>query len=204
MRSTTPHAQNGREMQRVTRTAAVVLVLLSLTAGACAKKQPPLAQPAPPLGGSPTASTPPPPPRTTEALPVPPEPLAIAEDGISARSLEDLNRDSPFKPAFFPLDSAELDDDGRAVVTANAAVMRKYPGWMITVEGHCDERGTPEYNLALGERRAVAVRTYLVSLGIAADRVRVVSYGKEFPFDPGHNEKAWASNRRAHFVITSK
>jgi len=191
-------------MQRVMRTAAVVLVLLSLTAGACAKKQPPLAQPAPPLGGSPTASTPPPPRTTTEALPVPPEPLAIAEDGISARSLEDLNRDSPFKPAYFPLDSAELDDDGRAVVTANAAVMRKYPTWMITVEGHCDERGTPEYNLALGERRAVAVRTYLVSLGIAADRVRVVSYGKEFPFDPGHDEKAWASNRRAHFVITSK
>ena len=189
----------------MTMTAAVVLLLLSLTAGACAKKQPPLAQPAPPSGGPPVASNvPPPPPPTTEALPVPPEPLAIAEDGISARSLEDLNRDSPFKPAYFPLDSAELDDDGRAVVTANAAVMRKYPAWMITVEGHCDERGTAEYNLALGERRAVAVRTYLVSLGIPADRVRVVSYGKEFPFDPGHDEKAWASNRRAHFVITSK
>jgi peptidoglycan-associated lipoprotein len=186
-------------------TAAVVLLLLGLTAAACAKRQPPpLAQPAPPSGGS-TASTPPPPPRpTTEALPVPPEPLAIAEDGISARSLDELNRDSPFRPAFFPLDSAELDDDGRAVVTANVAVMRKYPTWMITVEGHCDERGTPEYNLALGERRAVAVRTYMVSLGIPADRVRIVSYGKEFPFDPGHDEKAWASNRRAHFVITSK
>lgn len=205
MRSTTPHTQNRRERQRVTTTAAVVLLLLSLTAGACAKKQPPpLAQPAPPAGGLPGNNAPPPPPRTTEALPVPPEPLAIAEDGISARSLDELNRDSPFKPAYFPLDSAELDDDGRAVVTANAAVMRKYPSWMITVEGHCDERGTPEYNLALGERRAVAVRTYLVSLGIAGDRVRVVSYGKEFPFDPAHNEKAWASNRRAHFVITSK
>jgi peptidoglycan-associated lipoprotein len=130
--------------------------------------------------------------------------MAIAEDGISARSLDDLNRDSPFRPAFFPLDSAELDDEGRAVVTANAAVMRKYPTWMITVEGHCDERGTAEYNLALGERRAVAVKTYLVSLGIAADRVRTVSYGKEFPFDPGHDEKAWANNRRAQFVITSK
>jgi peptidoglycan-associated lipoprotein len=186
-------------------TAVVVLLLLSLTAAACAKKLPPLAQPAPPSGGLPAANTvPPPPPPTTEALPVPPEPLAIAEDGISARSLDEINRDSPFRPAYFPLDSADLDDAGRAVVTANAAVMRKYPAWMITVEGHCDERGTPEYNLALGERRAVAVRTYLVSLGIAADRVRIVSYGKEFPFDPGHDEKAWASNRRAHFVITSK
>lgn len=185
--------------------AAVVLVLLGLTAAACAKKQPPpLAQPAPPVGGPPVSATRPAPPPTTEALPVPPEPLAIAEDGISARPLDDLNRNSPFKPAYFPLDSAELDDEGRAVVTANAAVMRKYPTWMITVEGHCDERGTAEYNLALGEQRALAVRTYLVSLGIPADRLRVVSYGKEFPFDPGHDEKAWASNRRAHFVITAK
>ena len=184
--------------------AAVVLVLLGLTAAACAKKQPPpLAQP-PPVGGPPVSATRPAPPPTTEALPVPPEPLAIAEDGISARPLDDLNRNSPFKPAYFPLDSAELDDEGRAVVTANAAVMRKYPTWMITVEGHCDERGTAEYNLALGEQRALAVRTYLVSLGIPADRLRVVSYGKEFPFDPGHDEKAWASNRRAHFVITAK
>ena len=187
--------------------ASVVLVLLSLTAAAagCARRQPPLAQPAPPGGPPPTtAPAPTPPPPTTEALPVPPEPIAIAEDGISARSIEDLNRDSPFKPAYFPLDSAELDDSGRAVVTANASVLRTYPAWMITVEGHCDERGTAEYNLALGERRAVAVKTYLLSLGIAGDRVRIVSYGKEFPFDPGHDERAWASNRRAHFVITSK
>jgi peptidoglycan-associated lipoprotein len=187
--------------------ASVVLVLLSLTAAAagCARRQPPLAQPAPPAASPPAAApASPPPPPTTEALPVPPEPLAIPEDGISARSIEDLNRDSPFKPAYFPLDSAELDDAGRAVVTANAGLMRKYPTWMITVEGHCDERGTAEYNLALGERRAVAVKTYLLSLGIPGDRVRIVSYGKEFPFDPGHDERAWASNRRAHFVITSK
>jgi peptidoglycan-associated lipoprotein len=187
--------------------AGVVLVLLSLTAAAtgCAKRQPPVAQPAPPAGPLVAATpSPPPPPPTTEALAVPPEPVAIVEDGISARSIEDLNRDSPFTPAFFPLDSAELDDAGRAVVTANAGVMRKYPTWMITVEGHCDERGTAEYNVALGERRAVAVKTYLMSLGIPGDRVRIVSYGKEFPFDPGHDERAWASNRRAHFVITSK
>src|SRR5688572_16839238 len=197
-----------REMRAMMTRAGVVLVLLSLTAAAagCARRQPPpLAQPAPP-GGPPsaTATEPAPPPSTTEVLPVPPEPVAIAEDGISARSIEDLNRDSPFRPAYFALDSAELDDAGRAVVTANAAVMRKYPTWMITVEGHCDERGTAEYNLALGERRAVAVKTYLLSLGIPGDRVRIVSYGKEFPFDPGHDERAWASNRRAHFVITSK
>jgi peptidoglycan-associated lipoprotein len=206
MPAITARGRNRRETSRVTTTAAVVLLLLSLIAGACARRQPPpLAQPAPPSTAPPAAAGPaaaaPP---STEALPVPPEPLTIADDGISARSLDDLNRDSPFKPAFFQLDSAELDDAGRAVVTANAGILRKYPTWTITVEGHCDERGTAEYNLALGERRAVAVKTYLLSLGIAGDRVRTISYGKEFPFDQGHDERAWASNRRAHFVITSK
>jgi peptidoglycan-associated lipoprotein len=75
---------------------------------------------------------------------------------------------------------------------------------VITIEGHADERGTAEYNLALGERRALSARNYLVSLGIPADRLRTVSYGKEFPFDPGHNKEAWAKNRRAHFVVTSR
>jgi peptidoglycan-associated lipoprotein len=74
----------------------------------------------------------------------------------------------------------------------------------VTVEGHCDERGTAEYNLALGERRATAIKTYLTSLGISPDRVRTVSYGKEFPFNPGHTDDAWAQNRRGHFVITSR
>jgi peptidoglycan-associated lipoprotein len=82
--------------------------------------------------------------------------------------------------------------------------MKKYPTWVVTIEGHCDERGTAEYNLALGERRAVAVKTYMVALGISPDRLRTVSYGKEFPFDMGHTETAWSKNRRAHFVITSK
>jgi peptidoglycan-associated lipoprotein len=205
MRSSKLHGENGTEMHKGITTGVVVLVLLGLTAAGCARRQPPLAQPAPPAGSAPGEAAPPAPRAAApDALPVPPEPIAIAEGDISARSLDELNRDSPFSPAFFPLDSAELDDQGRAVVTANAGIMRKFPTWMITVEGHCDERGTAEYNLALGERRAVAVKTYLVSLGIPADRVRTVSYGKEFPFDPGHDEKAWANNRRAQFVITSK
>jgi len=185
-------------------TAGVVLVLLSVVAG-CARRQAPVASPTPPLLAPPAvtgAAPPAPPSRVEESLPVPPEP--IAEDSISNRSLDELNRDSPFKPVFYALDGADLDEAGRAVVTANAALLRKYPTWVVTVEGHCDERGTAEYNLALGERRAVAVKTYLVSLGIAPDRVRTVSYGKEFPFDPGHDEGAWSMNRRAHFVITSK
>ena len=90
------------------------------------------------------------------------------------------------------------------VINHEAAVLKRYATWVVTVEGHCDERGTAEYNLALGERRALAARAYLVSLGIPADRLRTVSYGKEFPFDPGHDEAAYQKNRRAHFVITAK
>jgi len=188
--------------------AIVAPILFTLVVAACAKKQSPVARPAPPPVSTPPAVTtpaPPPAPATQaveEKLPVPPEP--IGEDSIGGRSLDDLNRNSPFKPAFFGLDSAELDNEAQAVVQSNAATLRKYPSWVITIEGHCDERGTAEYNLALGERRAVTVKTYLVSLGIPGDRIRTVSYGKEFPFDPGHDEPAWAKNRRAHFVITSK
>ena len=89
-------------------------------------------------------------------------------------------------------------------VDALCQVLRGFPSWVVTVEGHCDERGTAEYNLALGDGRALVARRYLVELGVDEDRVRTVSYGKEFPFDPGHDESAWSENRRAHFVITAK
>jgi peptidoglycan-associated lipoprotein len=178
----------------------IALVALSLVAG-CGRRQPPATAPVAPPPAAAAPPPPPPPVRVEDSIPVP---QPIAEDAIANRSLDDLNRDSPFTPVFFALDSADLDDAGRAVTTANAQLLRKYSTWVISVEGHCDERGTAEYNLALGERRAVAVRTYLVSLGISPDRITTVSYGKEFPFDPGHDEAAWAKNRRAHFVITSK
>ena len=185
------------------RVQVLVLLLAALVAAGCAKKAAPVTTAPPPETAAPAPEPPPPAPqRVDENLPVPAQPLA--EDGIAGRSLEDLNRDSPLKPVFFPLDGFDLDGDGRAVVSANAAILKQYPTWMVTIEGHCDERGTAEYNLALGERRAIAVQAYLVSLGIPADRIRTVSYGKEFPFDPGHDEAAWSKNRRAHFVITAK
>jgi peptidoglycan-associated lipoprotein len=105
---------------------------------------------------------------------------------------------------FFDYDSSELTPAGLAALDENALLLRRNSTWAITVEGHCDERGTAEYNLALGERRAVTARAYLVSLGLSASRLRSVSYGKEFPFDPGRDESAYAKNRRAHFVITAK
>jgi peptidoglycan-associated lipoprotein len=183
----------------------ILLILMLVLVGACAKKPPALGpQPAPPATAAPAPVSPPAPPappqRVEESVPVP----GITEDGISNRTLEDLNRNSPLQPAYFGLDSSELDDAGRAVVASNAEVLKKYPTWMVTIEGHCDERGTAEYNLALGERRAVAVKTYLVALGVSPDRLRTVSYGKEFPFDAAHTETAWSKNRRGHFVITSK
>jgi peptidoglycan-associated lipoprotein len=183
----------------------VLAVLITMTIGACAKKQPPVARPMPPPAstGTPTANVMPPPPPTPVAEPtitVPPMP----DDSIAGKSLDDLNRDSPLKPLFFELDSADVSADGQKVLQDNAAIIRKYATWQITIEGHCDERGTAEYNLALGERRALAAKNYLVSLGIPADKVKTVSYGKEFPFDPGHDEAAWSNNRRAHFVITAK
>ena len=192
-------------MRSVRMTSVAVLVLLGLAAAGCGKKQPALQPAPPPVAATPPGVTPPRPPapqRVEESLPVPQEPLS--EDSIANRSLDDLNRDSPFRPVYFPLDSSDLDDQGRMVASANAAILKRYPTWVLTLEGHCDERGTSEYNLALGERRAVAVKTYLVSLGIPQDRLRTVSYGKEFPFDPGHDEAAWSKNRRAHFVITAK
>jgi peptidoglycan-associated lipoprotein len=187
------------------RTAFYALVLSTAFTAACGKKTPPVVRPTPPPPAAETAPSPrpPAPPQpVAEPVPVPPEP--VAEDRIAASSLDDLNKNSPLQPVFFAYDSSEIDSAGQAVLDANAAKLKANPSWMITIEGHCDERGTAEYNLALGERRAVAARAYLVSLGIAADRLHTVSYGKEFPFDPGHDEAAYARNRRAHFVITAQ
>ena len=190
-------------MQMVRWGVATTLVL-AMMAGACGKKQPKTTPQAPvPQGPTVTQPPPGPPQRVEEATPVTPT-EKLAEDTIGGKSLDDLNRDSPLKPVFFSLDSFELDGDGQAIAQSNAEVLKKYSSWAITIEGHCDERGTAEYNLALGERRAVAVKTYLVSLGVSPDRVRTVSYGKEFPFDPAHTEAAWSKNRRGHFVITAK
>lgn len=183
--------------------ATVAVLGLLAFVSACHKQKPPVARPAPPppTTAPPTANKPPSPPEpVAETAAVPPEPPPVETN----LSLDEINKNSPFQPVFFALDSYEVDGTGQQALNANAAILKKNPTWVITVEGHCDERGTPEYNLALGEKRALAAKTYLVSLGIPADRLRTVSYGKEFPFDPGHDEGAWSKNRRAHFVVTSK
>ena len=187
--------------------AVIALLVVVLGAGACGKKKPPVARPMPTpatTGGTTTANPPPAPPTPVpDTTPIPPEPR-ISDDPLVSGDLDVINKNSPFQPVFFFLDSFDVAGDAQKALTANAEILKKYPSWVITIEGHCDERGTAEYNLALGEKRALAAKTYLVSLGIPADRLRTVSYGKEFPFDPGHDEDAWSKNRRAHFVVTSK
>lgn len=183
---------------------AATLALVMLVTG-CAKKQPPVARPTPPPPGTTGVDRPPTPPEPVPEPPpiIPPEPM-IEESDLAGRSLDELNRQSPFEPVFFGFDSYDVEPAGQVVLQANAEILKRYPSWVVTIEGHCDERGTAEYNLSLGEKRALAARDYLLSLGVPATRLRTVSYGKEFPFDPGKTEEAYAKNRRAHFVITAK
>jgi peptidoglycan-associated lipoprotein len=105
------------------------------------------------------------------------------------------------KDAFFDLDKAELRPDARDALTKDAEFLRSYPQVRVSIEGHCDERGSTEYNLALGQSRAEAAKNYLISLGISADRMETVSWGKERPVCTEHNEDCWQQNRRAHFVL---
>jgi peptidoglycan-associated lipoprotein len=187
--------------------ARIALVALMCFAAACGSKKAPVLEPsaAPEAETAPTPEAPPRPPAPrAETVAPTPTPAPIREEPVTASSLDDLNRNSPLKPVFFGLDSSEIDPAAKAVLDSNAALLKQNASWVVTIEGHCDERGTAEYNLALGDRRAGAAVAYLRSLGIPADRIKTVSYGKEFPFDPGHDEGAWSKNRRAHFVITAK
>jgi peptidoglycan-associated lipoprotein len=111
---------------------------------------------------------------------------------------------SLLKDIHFDFDKYDIRPGEAALLKENAALLNKYANVKIQMEGHCDERGTVEYNLALGERRANQAKNYLVSLGISPARISTISYGKEKPLDPGHNEEAWAKNRRAHTVVTAK
>ena len=108
------------------------------------------------------------------------------------------------KDVYFEFDRYEIRPQDAAVLKESAGLLLKSPNLKIQIEGHCDERGTIEYNLALGERRANSIKNYLASMGVSRGRISTISYGKERPLDPGHNEEAWAKNRRGHIVILSR
>jgi peptidoglycan-associated lipoprotein len=129
----------------------------------------------------------------------------LTEDEVFGRkSLEQLNAEKPLGDVFFDLDKSDLSADGRSSLQKDADWMKRWGSTIVTVEGHCDSRGSSEYNLALGDRRATAVKEYLVSLGIPSNRLTIVSKGKEQPFCSEENESCWQQNRRGHFVITAK
>lgn len=119
-------------------------------------------------------------------------------------TLQQLNEQKPLADVFFLYDSADLSDAARASLQKNAEWLRRWVSTTITVEGHADSRGTNEYNLALAERRAGSVRDYLVSLGVPATRMSIVSKGEEQPFCTEEAESCWSLNRRGHFVFTAK
>jgi peptidoglycan-associated lipoprotein len=161
----------------------LALVLVIVLVPACAKKQvTPVEQP---VEQAPPTVTPPP-----MEQPKPPEQPAVQKPAEIA--LGDV---------FFDFDKYNIKDEYKPVLEKNAEILMANPSVKLLVEGHCDERGTIEYNLALGEKRAKAVVDFYKAYGIPADRLSMISYGKERPFDPGHNEAAWAKNRRAHMVL---
>ena len=126
--------------------------------------------------------------------------VAKREPGIEGEVYES----KLLKDVHFDFDKYDIRPGDADILKQNAAVLLKYPTAKIQMEGHCDERGTGEYNLALGERRANNTRNYLNSLGVSSDRISIISYGKERPLDPSHSEEAWAKNRRAHCIIVCK
>jgi peptidoglycan-associated lipoprotein len=181
------------------KTVLVVLALAAATAfTACGKKVPPAAPAPPPVAPEAPPPAPPPPPKQ-EAPPVVDEYARL-----KAMSVEDIEKSGLLKEVFFDFDKADIRESDRTILTQNADALKRFDFLRITVEGHCDERGTVEYNLALGERRAKAAHDYLVSLGVPADRLKTVSYGKEVPVCTQSSEDCWQRNRRAHFTVTGK
>ena len=173
-------------MRRTPRIASLALTLLLVgmlaAVGCSSRKQVTTADTTPP----------PAPPAETATTPPPPPPSATETDTET--------RTAGLEDAYFDFDAAEIRQDAKDALTNNGKYLESHGSSSVVIEGHCDERGSVEYNLALGERRARAAKEFLVSYGIPATRMTTISYGKERPFDSGHDESAWSKNRRAHFV----
>ena len=125
----------------------------------------------------------------------------VKEESVELSLVDELNARKVLKTVYFDFDKYDLREDTIATLRENAEWLKANPSYSIMLEGHCDERGTIEYNLELGAKRATAAMNYIVSLGLKAERFKTVSYGEEKPADPGHDEAAWAMNRRVEFVI---
>jgi peptidoglycan-associated lipoprotein len=186
-------------MKRMGNTLTVIALVATamLTFSTACKKKPPKSteDTRPPVSKAPDTTVAPPPPSSTRK---------DVEADVLSMDIAAMNKKGYLSDAFFDYDQADLREDARSALAANSEWLKKYPSVQILMEGHCDERGTAAYNLALGERRANAAKDYLGSLGVDGSRLRTVSYGKERPFCTESSESCWQQNRRAHFVITAK
>ncbi|MBM3298187.1 MAG: peptidoglycan-associated lipoprotein Pal [Candidatus Aminicenantes bacterium] len=131
-------------------------------------------------------------------------PVLSEEEIYAGKTLDEINREAPLAMIHFDYDKYDIREDAKPVLRANSAWLQKFRTAKVLVEGHCDDRGTEDYNLALGEKRAKSTQDYLVSLGVDPGRIRIISYGKSQPLDPAANEFSWARNRRAQFLLIEK
>jgi peptidoglycan-associated lipoprotein len=167
---------------RIAHGTLVLVLVGAIALAGCSKKSQ-----APPASSPPPAETPP------EAPPQTPPSDDSPSTGSESPSVS-------WQDAYFDYDAYQLRDDARLALDGDAKMMRDHANASLLIEGHCDERGTPEYNLALGEKRANSARDYLVAQGVDNSRIETVSFGEERPFATGHDEQSWAQNRRAHLV----
>jgi peptidoglycan-associated lipoprotein len=193
------------ELTRASGRALAALALVITVGAGCGGKKgrpPALTDAATGHGGSSSSRNTAP----RETAPTGPDVNSLGNEGALASDMAMPPADAsteggPLADVQFELDSSALSEAARTTLAGHATWLKAHAGARVTVEGHCDERGTTDYNLALGEARARAAREYLVGLGVAANRLQTVSFGKEKPLDPASNEAAWAKNRRAHFVV---
>ena len=186
-------------------TCGLLVVLFSgLMLGGCAKKEVVKAE-EPVVPAAVTA------PETTPPVPEPPPPAPMKADVVPEQVMEpeppqktvpaETAEKVALETIHFDFDKSDLREQDRTILSGNAGIITDKLKGSVQIEGHCDERGSAEYNLALGERRARSAMKYLVTVGVPEDRLSIISYGKEKPIDPGHDEEAWAKNRRAQFKI---
>ena len=193
-------------MLKTSRRVAAVMAALVLVAGCGGSKRKPAVTTDPARPVQPAARPmPDPTPFPEQPVDAGPDVQPMTDESARAEdfSVNDASGEGgPLEDVRFDYDQAQLSDQARAILERHALWLQNHRTAKVAVEGHCDERGTVDYNLALGEQRARAVRDYLVNLGVAGDRLTTVSYGKEKPLDPASNEAAWAKNRRAHFMVS--
>lgn len=195
-------------MRKLLNATGVLLCCGMLLVGGCAKKQE-IVKEEPVTSTVPTQQPkkPEPPPlspvqaESVSAQPIKEAPIAQPAETAPAQSQKAAALQAQLDKIYFAFDASELTEESRNTLSRNAGILKQQPSMKVQIEGHCDERGSDEYNLALGERRAKSAMKYLTTLGVPSDRLSTISYGKERPAVPESNEAAWAKNRRDEFIV---